>query len=104
MSLCFGRGYRVDFQNARLWRANLEGASLSEADFRGVNLREGILRSAKLDRLQAAKSNLVSVHARWANFSCADFRDPDLPFTTIEVPTFTTPNLTPPSFYPTHSL
>src|SRR5208282_117575 len=59
MNLRYARGYRAAFANARMWRANLEGARLSEADFRGVNLREGTLRSAQLDRLMAAKSNLV---------------------------------------------
>ena len=84
INLRYARGYRAAFANARMWRANLEGASLSEADFRGANLREAVLRSAKLDRMQAIKANMVSVDARWAEFSGADFRNADFSFANLE--------------------
>jgi len=93
INLRYARGYHAAFANARMWRANLEGASLSDADFRGVNLREGVLRMAKLDRLQAAKSNLVSADAQGATFAGADFRNSDLSYANLEGATLTTVDL-----------
>src|SRR6266849_2357878 len=92
INLRYARGYRAAFANARMWRANLEGASLSEADFRGANLREAVLRSAKLDRMQAIKANMVSVDARWAEFSGADFRNADFSFANLEGASLPTAN------------
>ena len=84
MNLRFARAYKAYLVNAKLWRADLEGAYLSESDMRGANLREAILRDAILDRVQAAKTVMVSADASRANFTGADLRGGDLSFAILE--------------------
>ncbi|MGB2644103.1 MAG: pentapeptide repeat-containing protein [Candidatus Acidiferrum sp.] len=84
MNLRFARAYRAYLVNAKLWRADLEGAYLSESDMRGANLREAVLRDAILDRVQAAKTVMVSADASRANFTGADLRGADLSFAMLE--------------------
>ena len=84
MNLRFARAYKAYLVNAKLWRANLEGAYLSEADMRGANLREAVLQDAILDRVQAAKTVMVSADATRVNFTGADLRGADVSFATLE--------------------
>jgi uncharacterized protein YjbI with pentapeptide repeats len=92
INLRYSRGYRSQFEGARMWRANLEGASLSEADFTGANLREANLKGASLDRLHAPKANLVSADGQGALLAGADFRNADLSFADLDGATLTTAN------------
>jgi uncharacterized protein YjbI with pentapeptide repeats len=84
VNLRFVRAYRTFLANARLWRADLEGAYLSEANLHGANMREAILKSAILDRVQAAGSMMVSANATGANFSSADLRGADMSYGIFE--------------------